>query len=396
MIGGATTSPVHTALRIEPEYDNGVFWVKDASRAVGVARRLINEESRRKLQQETAAEYQALRERRAKGSKRTPPLPLKQARANRLSIAWKQSDLQRPNQPGLHVLEDYPLETLVDFIDWTPFFQTWELSGRYPAILKDPVVGETASSLYADAREMLDSIVQQKWLQARAVFGLLPAASKGDDVLLFSDESRNVILEKLRFLRQQRAKAEGRANRCLADYIAPKKSGLKDHIGLFAVTTGLGIEKKLAEFEANHDDYRSILLKALADRLAEAFAEHLHQRVRKEFWGYASDETMDNAALIRECYRGIRPAPGYPSCPDHSEKEKIFRLLNAPGHASMELTSGFAMLPTASVCGYYFAHPEAEYFVLGPLLQDQLENYARRKDCSVEEVRRLIPANLHE
>jgi 5-methyltetrahydrofolate--homocysteine methyltransferase len=396
MIGGATTSPVHTALRIEPEYDNGVFWVKDASRAVGVARKLIGDDSRQALQEKTTADYQLLRERRAKGSKRKPPVPIESARSNRLQIDWKKSDLKCPEQPGLHVLEDYPLERLVDFIDWTPFFQTWELAGRYPAILKDPVVGEAASGLYADAREMLESIISEKWLRARAVFGLYPAASEGDDIFLYEDESRSNISEKLLFLRQQRAKAEGRSNRCLADYVAPTDSGLKDYVGLFAVTTGLDIEKKLEEFEAAHDDYQSILLKALADRLAEAFAEHLHERVRKEFWGYANAESLDRQELIKESYRGIRPAPGYPACPDHSEKEKIFRLLDAPGNAQMELTSGFAMLPAASVSGYYFSHPEAEYFVLGPVLSDQVEDYSRRKGCSMDEARLLLPANLHE
>jgi len=392
MIGGATTSPVHTALRIEPEYDQGVFWVKDASRAVGVARQLITAESRRNLQEKTAADYQALRERRARGSRRAPPLSLASARANRLQVEWKPEDMTPPTQSGVHVLEDYPLSRLAEFIDWTPFFQTWELAGRFPEILDDPMVGEAASSLYQDAREMLDRIIAEKWLQARAVYGIFPASSDGDDVLLRNENGQ----ETLHFLRQQRAKASGRANRCFADYIVPAETSLDDHIGLFAVTAGLGIEEKLAAFEAAHDDYQSILLKALADRLAEAFAEHLHQRVRKEFWGYAAGETLDNVALIKESYRGIRPAPGYPACPDHSEKEKIFELLGASEKANMILTSGFAMLPAASVCGYYFAHPQAEYFVLGPILTDQLEDYARRKDCSVEDVCRLLPANLYE
>ena len=396
MIGGATTSPIHTALRIEPEYDNGVFWVKDASRAVGVARKLIGKESRVALQAKTADEYRVMRERRAKGSNRKPPVPIETARKNHLQIEWQSADITPPAEPGLHVLDDYPLEKLVEFIDWTPFFQTWELAGRFPGILQDPVVGETASSLYADAREMLDRIVREKWLTARAVFGLFPAASSGDDIILYEDETRENVLEKLLFLRQQRAKAEGRANRCLADYIAPADSGLKDYAGLFAVTTGLGIEKKLEEFEAANDDYQSILLKALADRLAEAFAEHLHQRVRREFWAYAADETLANDELIREGYRGIRPAPGYPACPEHSEKEKLFRLLDAPGNAGMELTSGFAMYPAASVSGYYFAHPQAEYFVLGPVLADQVEDYCVRKGCSMDEMRRLLPANFQE
>jgi len=394
MIGGATTSPVHTALKIEPEYANGVFWVKDASRAVGVARQLIDPDNRRALQAKTAAEYAALRERRERGSKRTPPVPLDAARANRLAVDWAADSLPAPAQPGLHVLENYPLERLVPCIDWTPFFQTWELAGRFPDILEDEVVGETASSLYRDARAMLDTLVREQWLQARAVFALWPAASDGDDVLVYGDDARNEVRERLCFLRQQRAKAPGRPNRCLADYVAPADSGVNDHVGLFAVTAGLGIERKLAEFEKAHDDYHAILLKALADRLAEAFAEHLHARVRREFWGYAADETLDNDALIREQYRGIRPAPGYPACPDHSEKEKIFRLLDAPGNAGMELTSHYSMLPAASVCGYYFAHPEAAYFVLGPVLPDQVEDYAARKGCSPQDVRLLLPANI--
>jgi 5-methyltetrahydrofolate--homocysteine methyltransferase len=395
MIGGATTSPVHTALRIEPEYDQGVFWVKDASRAVGVARQLITESSRRELQEKIASDYAAMRERRARGSRRKPPVPLASARDNRLPVEWKQQDIACPVKTGVHVLDDYPISRLVDYIDWTPFFQTWELAGRYPEILEDPVVGEAASSLYSDAREMLARIIAENWLKASAVYGIFPAACQGDDVLLFEDDSRGTVQETLHFLRQQRDKAEGRSNRCLADYIAPAATGLEDHLGLFALTAGLGIEMKLAEFEAAHDDYSAILLKALADRLAEAFAEHLHHRVRKEFWAYSSNESLDNKQLIKESYRGIRPAPGYPACPDHSEKEKIFQMLGALESAAMELTSGYAMLPAASVCGYYFAHPQAEYFVLGPVLPDQLEDYARRKDCSLEEVRRLLPANLH-
>jgi 5-methyltetrahydrofolate--homocysteine methyltransferase len=396
MIGGATTSPMHTALRIEPEYDQGVIWVKDASRAVGVARQLIDPGHRRQLQERTAAEYRVMRERRAGGSRRQPPVALEQARGNRLAIDWAAEPPSQPRRPGLHVLDDYPIDELIPYIDWTPFFQTWELAGRFPGILQDEVVGEAASGLYADAREMLESIVEERWLQARAVFALLPAAACGDDVTVYADPDRSQVLETLRFLRQQRAKADGRPNRCLADYLAPADSGQRDHLGLFAVTAGLGIERKLEEFEAQHDDYRAILLKALADRLAEALAERLHQRVRREYWAYAADEALDNEALIAERYRGIRPAPGYPACPDHSEKAKIFRLLDAPGNAGMQLTSGYAMLPAASVSGYYFAHPQAQYFVLGPVLPDQLEDYARRKDCSVDEIRRLLPSNLHE
>jgi 5-methyltetrahydrofolate--homocysteine methyltransferase len=396
MIGGATTSPVHTALRIEPEYDRGVFWVKDASRAVGVARQLIGEESRSKLHEKTAADYRVLRERRAGGSRRKPPVALDAARANRVAIDWRAHPPQPPAKPGVHLLDDYPLETLVEYIDWTPFFQTWELAGRYPEILQDPVVGEAASNLYADARDMLQRIVSERWLRACAVFGLFPANAAGDDVHLYRDQARKDEVGLLHFLRQQRAKAGGQPHRCLADFVAPRDSGLPDHVGLFAVTAGLGIERKIEEFESAHDDYQAILLKALADRLAEAFAEHLHQRVRREYWGYAADETLDNVDLIGEKYQGIRPAPGYPACPDHSEKERIFDLLKVTERTGIELTSGYAMYPAASVSGYYFSHPDAQYFVLGPILPDQLEDYARRKGLSPDDIRRLLPANLQE
>ncbi|MGH8035128.1 MAG: vitamin B12 dependent-methionine synthase activation domain-containing protein, partial [Lysobacterales bacterium] len=282
----------------------------------------------------------------------------------------------------------------VEIIDWTPFFQTWELAGRYPAILEDPLVGEAASGLFLDAQRMLRRIVEEKWLRAAAVIGLYPAATDVDDVVLYADPERTVELERLLFLRQQKAKAEDSPNLCLADFVAPHSAGLKDHIGLFAVTAGLGIASRVRQFESDNDDYSAILLKALADRLAEALAEHMHLRVRKEFWGYASGESLENEGIINEGYQGIRPAPGYPACPEHSEKDKIFRLLGATESADMTLTSSYAMLPAASVCGYYFAHPEAKYFVLGPVLPDQLEDYAGRKGCASEDLRRLLPANL--
>ncbi len=394
LIGGATTSPVHTALRIEPEYDEGVFWVKDASRAVGVVRQLLDPNARLALHEKTRAEFRRQRDRRSQGSRRQPPLPLEEARDNSLKIDWSKEIPPPPRKIGVHVFADYPLERLVDFIDWTPFFQTWELAGRFPDILQDPVVGDAASSLYRDACAMLERIINEKWLGAAAVIGLYPAASQGDDVILFSDEAFEAEGERLHFLRQQKAKAPGNPNLCLADFVAPRSSGLRDHVGLFAVTAGLGIEKRVAQFEAANDDYNAILLKALADRLAEALAEHMHLRVRKEFWGYGRDESFEPDELIRESYQGIRPAPGYPACPEHSEKEKIFRLLGATENAGMQLTGGFAMLPAASVCGYYFAHPASQYFVLGQVMEDQLEDYARRKGVSTGEVRRLIPANL--
>jgi 5-methyltetrahydrofolate--homocysteine methyltransferase len=396
MIGGATTSRLHTALRIEPEYDHGVFWVKDASRAVGVARQLINPDARSDLQTKTSEECRVLRERRAGGSRRQAPLALELARANRFDIDWNREPPAPPAFTGIRVFHDYPVAELLDYIDWTPFFQTWELSGRFPAILEDTVVGEAARSLYEDAQEMLHSIVEEGWLRAAAVIGIFPAEADGDDVLLFDPAGRGDAIERLSFLRQQKAKATGRSNRCLADHIAPRDSGREDHIGLFAVTAGLGIEQRIDEFEARHDDYSAILLKALADRLAEALAERMHQRVRKEFWGYAGDESLSNSELIAESYSGIRPAPGYPACPDHSEKEKLFRLLDATAHTGMQLTEGFAMLPAASVSGYYFAHPSAEYFVVGQILPDQMEDYARRKGCTVEDLRKLLPANIEQ
>ncbi len=394
MIGGATTSPLHTALRIDPEYSNGVFWVKDASRAVGVARKLCDPEERIKLTASVASDYANMRERRAEGSSRKPPVSLAEARRNAFSPDWSPMDISQPATPGLHVFDDIDLAELVPLIDWTPFFQTWEMQGRYPDILEDSDKGEAARSLFADAQAMLKKIVDGRWLQARATVGIFPAAADGDDVVIYSDNTRKTEHRRLNFLRQQKPKAAGRHNNCLSDFIAPVKTGLQDHIGLFAVTAGLGIEVKLAEYEKAHDDYASIMLKALADRLAEALAEHTHLRVRRTLWAYEPDESLDNQALIREEYRGIRPAPGYPSCPDHSEKEKIFELLDAENNSRMELTSGYAMLPASSVSGYYFAHPQSSYFVLGNILEDQLLDYARRKNISPQQARRLLAANI--
>jgi len=395
MIGGATTSPLHTALRIDPEYANGVFWVKDASRAVGVARKLSNDDERSKLALEVAQDYEKMRERRAKGSSRQPPVSLLEARNNAFSPKWSAEDIAQPAKPGIHVFDNIDLAELLPIIDWTPFFQTWELQGRYPEILEDESKGEAARSLFNDAQAMLKQIIEEKWLQARATVGIFPAASIGDDVVLYTDESRDTEKLKLNFLRQQKPKASGRHNNCLADFIAPESTGLQDHIGLFAVTAGLGIENKLAEYAKTHDDYSSIMLKALADRLAEALAEHTHRYVRQTLWGYDPQESLSNKALIAEDYRGIRPAPGYPACPDHSEKEKLFKLLDAENNSQMELTSGYAMLPAASVSGYYFAHPQSSYFVLGNILEDQLEDYAERKNITLEQAQRLLVANIN-
>lgn len=397
MIGGATTSPVHTALRIEPEYSENVVWVKDASRAVGIARALCQPESRQELLQQTAKDFAALRERRAQKSRREPPVSLQQARENKLAIDWSKGVPPGPQNPGITVLQNIPLANLIDTIDWTPFFQTWELAGRYPQILQDEVVGEVARNLFQDAKNMLQRIVDEKWLTASAVFGLFPAQTRGDDdVVLFDPDNSGVQIETLNFLRQQKAKAAGRANSCLADFIAPAESGLQDHIGMFAVTAGLGIESRIAEFEAANDDYQAILLKALADRLAESLAEYTHKIVRTQYWGYVPDEALSNEDLIAEKYQGIRPAPGYPACPEHSEKRKLFKLLDATNRIGMQLTDGFAMYPAASVSGYYFAHPQAKYFVLGQVQDDQLQDYADRKQCTVDELKRILPANLSD
>jgi len=289
---------------------------------------------------------------------------------------------------GIKEFQDYPLEKLVDVIDWTPFFQTWELHGRYPDILTDEIVGESASELYKDAKAMLEKIVNEKWLTAKAVFGILPAHSSGDDVII----SHNNQIHSLRNLRQQKQKAGN--NLCLTDFIAPQQSGHDDHIGAFAVTTGIGIETKIAEFEANHDDYSSIMLKALADRFAEAFAEHLHYLIRTEYWGYAKSEELNNEELINEKYQGIRPAPGYPACPDHTQKELLFKLLDVENTIGVELTEGYAMYPASSVSGFYYSHPESQYFVLGKIGEDQLQDYATRKGIDLEKARKILAPNL--
>ncbi|HEY4556009.1 MAG TPA: vitamin B12 dependent-methionine synthase activation domain-containing protein, partial [Lysobacter sp.] len=377
LIGGATTSRAHTALKIHPHYKSPTVWVKDASRAVGVAQSLISVDLRDQFVAANEADYAEIRERHRNRGDGKRLVPLAKARAQRFDGGWDSYVPPAPRQPGLHVLDDYPLAELVEYIDWTPFFNTWELAGRYPAILDDAIVGAQARELYRDARAMLERIVGEKWLTARAVFGLWPANSVGDDVEVRAGGSDGATM--LRFLRQQVDKPADRPDFCLADFIAPKESGVRDWIGGFAVTAGIGIEDHVARFEAQHDDYNAILLKALADRLAEAFAERLHQRVRKDYWGYATAETLDNDALIEEKYEGIRPAPGYPACPEHSEKATLFRLLDAERHAGVRLTESFAMYPAAAVSGYYFSHPRSQYFVVGRVSKEQVEDYARRK-----------------
>ncbi|MET1023645.1 MAG: methionine synthase [Pseudoxanthomonas sp.] len=390
MIGGATTSRAHTALKIDPYYTAPTVWVKDASRAVGVAQSLISRDMRAAFVAANDADYAEIRQRHKNRGDAKRLVSLTKARAQRFDGGWDSYTPPTPNTPGITVFDDYPLAELVELIDWTPFFQAWELAGKYPAILTDEVVGSQASELFADARAMLGQIVEEKWLTAKAVFGLWPANSVGDDVVLQHQDGEAT----LRFLRQQVDKPVDRPDFCLADFITPRDSGKQDWIGAFAVTAGIGIDPHVARFEAAHDDYNAILLKALADRLAEALAERLHQRVRTEFWGYDTGETLDNEALIAEKYRGIRPAPGYPACPEHSEKGLLFDLLDAPGRADMTLTESFAMLPTAAVSGYYFSHPKSQYFVVGRVSKEQAADYARRKGVELAQVERWLASNL--
>jgi len=391
LIGGATTSRAHTALKIDPQYEAPVCWVKDASRSVDVVRKLASKVNREDYAKKIADDYEDYRERAANKKKRKPLISIDKARDNAFEFDWSGYRAEKPLKPGVNVIEDWPLEDLVEVIDWTPFFQTWELAGRYPDILADDVVGEAATNLFNDAKEMLERIVEEKWLQPKAVCALVPANRDGDDILLYTDESREEVLERMVCLRQQADKPS--ANLCLADYVAPRDSGVEDWAGMFAVTTGHGIEEAKNKLPEN-DDYSGIMLQSLADRLAEALAEALHAKVRREIWGYAPDEDLSNQELIKEKYRGIRPAPGYPACPDHSEKEKIFRLLDAPGNIGLELTESFAMHPAAAVSGYYFGHPDSKYFVVGKLGKDQVKDYAERKDISVDQAEKFLRPNL--
>lgn len=392
LIGGATTSKVHTAVKIAPHYDGPVIYVPDASRAVGVCSNLLSDTLRDAYVAEVAGEYERAREGHA-GKQKRQGLPLAEARANRLRTDWQAYVPPVPRWLGVRRFEHYPLEEIAGYIDWTPFFQSWELAGRYPAILQDEVVGESARALFDDAQAMLRQLIGERWLTASAVIGLFPASSVGDDdIEIYAPDGSGPLMTWVG-LRQQLAKADGKPDWALADFIAPRESGVADYIGAFAVTAGLGIEPHVARFEAEGDDYSAILLKALADRLAEAFAELMHARVRREFWGYAADEALDNEALIDEAYRGIRPAPGYPACPDHTVKQALFELLDAPG-IGMTLTEGYAMLPTAAVSGFYFSHPEARYFGVGKIERDQVESYAQRRGVSLQQAERDLAPNL--
>ncbi|HWC94104.1 MAG TPA: vitamin B12 dependent-methionine synthase activation domain-containing protein, partial [Pseudolabrys sp.] len=395
LIGGATTSRVHTAVKIHPNYQRGqAVYVNDASRAVGVAQALLSQ-NRTGYIAELRGEYVKIAAAHARAQEEKSRLSIAAARANAVKLDWSGAYLPpKPAFLGSKVLHDVPVAELVDFIDWTPFFQTWELAGKFPAILEDAKFGEAARSLYDDARAMLDRIVAEGWFKASAALGFWPASAQGDDILVYGDDTRARPLATLHTLRQQLSKREGRANSALADFIAPRESGLADYIGAFAVTAGIGEDEVAERFKRANDDYSAIMVKALADRLAEAFAERLHRQVRREFWGYAPDEALSHAELTAEKYRGIRPAPGYPAQPDHTEKRTLFDLLKAE-RIGVKLTESYAMWPGAAVCGLYFSHPQSAYFGVGKIERDQVEDYAKRKGWSVAECERWLAPILN-
>ncbi|UPG93363.1 methionine synthase [Luteibacter aegosomatissinici] len=396
LIGGATTSRAHTALRIEPHYKSPTVWVKDASRAVGVAQSLVSKDLVDEFMAKVRSEYAEVRERhRGRGTGKTL-VSLGKAREQRFKGDWDAYVPPAPKAPGITVFDDYDLAELRQYIDWSPFFNAWELAGKFPAILTDEVVGTQATDLYNDAQQMLDKVIAEKWLTAKGVIGFWPAAQVGDDIEVYAEAGtdKRKPMAVLHHLRQQVDKPVERPDFCLSDFVAPKDTGVQDWVGGFAVTAGIGIDAHVARFEAQHDDYSSILLKALADRLAEAFAERMHERVRKEFWGYEPEESLDNEALIAEAYRGIRPAPGYPACPEHTEKRTLFSLLDATKHTTVELTEGMAMYPTAAVSGWYFSHPDSQYFVVGRLTREQVDDYAKRKGWDRQEAERWLATNL--
>jgi 5-methyltetrahydrofolate--homocysteine methyltransferase len=392
MIGGATTSRTHTAVRIAPQYAGAVTHVKDASRAVSVASGLLGEGSAAVIKA-IQDDYAGVRAEYAGRGNEQQLLTLAAARANATPIEWRGYVPPPPRELGVQDIPDMSLETLRPYIDWTPFFHAWQMKGSYPKILDDPEKGETARKLFADAQAMLDRIISERWLTARGVFGLFPANAEGDDVTIYRDADRAAARATFRFLRQQQKKPDGKPNRCLADFVAP--SGTReDYLGAFAVTAGIGIGERVKAFEADHDDYSAILLKSLADRLAEAFAEYLHLQVRRSSWGYASDEGLDNQALIREEYKGIRPAPGYPACPEHTEKGTLWELLDAERRAAITLTEHYAMWPAAAVSGLYFSHPQSHYFAVGRIDRDQTADYARRKGMDLAVAERWLGPNL--
>jgi 5-methyltetrahydrofolate--homocysteine methyltransferase len=390
MIGGATTSKAHTAVKIEPHYEHGAVYVADASRAVGVASALLSAEQKPGFLDKLKSEYESIRVRRANKDEAKNLIPIADARANGISLNWGEYMPPVPNMTGIEVLSDIALTDVIPYIDWTFFFHSWQLRMKFPKILDDEEKGEEARKLYADAMAMLEKIVAEKWLTAKAVIGLFPANSVGDDVLVYEDESRNSVKTTFHFLRKQSRQPEGRVNECLADFIAPTDSGKADYIGGFAATAGIGIDEKVAEFEKDHDDYSALMLKALADRLAEALTELLHQRVRKEYWGYTDDDSLSNEDLIDEKYQGIRPAIGYPAGPDHTEKDLLWDLLDVEKNTGIWLTESKAMVPTAAVSGLYFSHPDSRYFAVGKINLDQVEDYARRKNMEINDMQKWL------
>jgi 5-methyltetrahydrofolate--homocysteine methyltransferase len=395
LIGGATTSRAHTAVKVDPKYHGPVVWVKDASRSVPVASQLLSEEQRPRLMETVKTDFDSIRERHSARQTARALTSLEKARANASAIQWEGYQPPRPHLVGVRVFEEFDLAELRPYIDWQPFFNAWEMRGKFPDILNNPTTGEAARKLYDEAQEMLDRLTEEKWLTANGVVGIFPANRvDGEDLEVYTDESRADVRMRLHHLRQQGEQRHGLPHRSLADFVAPKETGLEDWVGGFAVTAGIGVAERISEFKAALDDYSAILLESLADRLAEAFAERLHELVRKELWGYAPDEQLDNAGLIKEQYAGIRPAPGYPACPDHTEKGLLWELLDVQAATGIELTDSMAMWPGAAVSGFYLSHPESQYFVLGRIGQDQVADYARRKGWTLKEAERWLSPNL--
>lgn len=394
LIGGATTSQIHTAVKIEPQYEHPTIYIADASRIVNASRKLLSVEHKAEYVQSVKSEYETLRVKRAQRAIKQTQTGLHESRKFKANIKWQDYQPVKPSFVGTKVFDDFPLNKLVERIDWTPFFRSWELAGRYPKILQDSVIGESAKKLFEDAQQMLKKLIDEQWLTAKAVVGFFPANSRQDDIEIYSDEKRNFVQHKLFCLRQQKQTREGKANHSLADFIAPKLTEVKDYIGVFALTAGIGIDEKIKQFESQGDDYSSILLKSLADRLAEAFAERMHEKVRKELWGYNLSEQLNNEELIKEKYQGIRPAPGYPACPDHTEKATLWKLLKPDENIGLKITENFAMYPTAAVSGWYFSHKESQYFGVGKINREQVEDYAQRKGWTVEVAEKWLAPNL--
>ena len=396
LIGGATTSAIHTAVKISPNYDHPIVHVRDASKVIGVASKLLSQTEKAGFVKEIETEYESLRQKHLSNKKDKVYISLEEARKNKFSPDWDLVPVTKPQFLGTKVLKNFPLEEIRPYIDWTFYFHAWKLNGKYPVIFNDPVKGEEAKKIFADANSMLDKIIAEKWLTANAVFGFYEAASENDCIVLFDSENKNKTATTFHFLRNQEQKETRIPNLCLSDFVVTKEQNKKDYFGAFVVTAGQGIEEHIARFEKQNDDYSAILLKILADRLAEAFAELLHKKVRTEYWGYVKNENLQLDEILRENYSGIRPAPGYPACPEHSEKRTLFDLLEVEKNTGVTLTENYAMYPAASVSGFYFAHPDSQYFNVGKVLPDQVADYARRKGITEERVEKLLNMNLVE